>query len=929
MSFPILGFAIVLFSLILKNVFFSEKNAKTFQRHFNKTRFVIKRYLNKTRIALGWRGSRVLAGAWRTLLFSFLGIFVAIVFSVTANGLASETMKVETNSFKWPSGSPTVSSILLSGDNTLYIGTNSGIYFLSDDSKTWPPSNSGLTSTHITSLSQGKDNTLYAGTDGGVFLSHDNAKTWQSSNTGLKNTKVTSLLQANVESLYAGTNDGSVFVARETEAISWESLTKNLTILIEPSKPLSTPSSGLDLRGGLQVLLETDVPENSTVNPNDSATPQIIMDNRANALGVGEVVMQSAPPNRIVAQFPGLTNSNDVVSALQETGVLEFVDMGTLNAVTHLVQDERGTLYKTNNNDDVFYSVDQGLTWIRMGQWKKDYFIYAHIPFWVLYENIHGRQPMWFLNDLTNSVMKSMENGQQGIQYYYSGTSIYKIITRQAPDDILLPWWALRTWTEFWFMPRWGYFAGGTFLLIALWGMVTYGNTAWALKIRPWKFSRVREIIQNNDGKNFDFPILKQWHKSIQSDLVTFGDITSDDLIIIPALLRKSVLSDYLHKYESDQALQKRGRHLVLVAGGSLKTWQTAWQRVAENFSHKAGLSAQEREQVVLLAKSFCNVLGFSLNEYHEVQSASSWRVEAPALRLNLPPRFPLIFIADLNPSPETVRILFDTVSVLKETTYFTLVIPLEPESADVDIPQVLRRVIDSSPYAHDFVVLSHEDVIDILVARYPERILVRQISRQVDISFISPFVVNGPVPLQMFFGRDKEIRNLVDHAVRRNFAIVGNRKIGKTSLLNQVEARLAGKDGVYLLRMDCQAVCDAADFYKAIQNALGINLGADTPSALMAAIRIDEKLSKPPLVLMLDEVDTLLAAEKSQGEALLSVLRQLANEHTCTFIFCGGRVLAQQLRNPESAMFNFPEALPLPYLSREEMDDVIIRPLA
>ena len=39
--------------------------------------------------------------------------------------------------------------------------------------------------------------------------------------------------------------------------------------------------------------------------------------------------MQSAPPNRIVAQFPGLQNSDQVVAALQETGVLEFVDMGS------------------------------------------------------------------------------------------------------------------------------------------------------------------------------------------------------------------------------------------------------------------------------------------------------------------------------------------------------------------------------------------------------------------------------------------------------------------------------------------------------------------------------------------------------------------------------------------------------------------------
>jgi preprotein translocase subunit SecD len=41
------------------------------------------------------------------------------------------------------------------------------------------------------------------------------------------------------------------------------------------------------------------------------------------------VFMQSAPPNRIIAQFPGLTNTDQVVAALQETGVLEFVDLGS------------------------------------------------------------------------------------------------------------------------------------------------------------------------------------------------------------------------------------------------------------------------------------------------------------------------------------------------------------------------------------------------------------------------------------------------------------------------------------------------------------------------------------------------------------------------------------------------------------------------
>src|SRR5512136_2194392 len=101
---------------------------------------------------------------------------------------------------------------------------------------------------------------------------------------------------------------------------------------------------GLDLRGGLQVLLQADLPSSSTVSSNDLTTTRQILENRANGLGVSEVVMQSAPPNRIVAQFPGLTNAEEVVSALQETGLLEFVDMGSTQlAEGTVVQTDFGT----------------------------------------------------------------------------------------------------------------------------------------------------------------------------------------------------------------------------------------------------------------------------------------------------------------------------------------------------------------------------------------------------------------------------------------------------------------------------------------------------------------------------------------------------------------------------------------------------------
>src|SRR5260221_2243297 len=85
---------------------------------------------------------------------------------------------------------------------------------------------------------------------------------------------------------------------------------------------------GLDLRGGLQTLLEADLPADATIAPTDLETTRQILEKRANAIGVSEVLMQTAGERRIVAEFPGINNPEEVISSLQQTGLLEFVDTG-------------------------------------------------------------------------------------------------------------------------------------------------------------------------------------------------------------------------------------------------------------------------------------------------------------------------------------------------------------------------------------------------------------------------------------------------------------------------------------------------------------------------------------------------------------------------------------------------------------------------
>lgn len=108
---------------------------------------------------------------------------------------------------------------------------------------------------------------------------------------------------------------------------------------------------GLDLRGGLQAVLQADM-DCAKVNPADLQVTRQILERRANALGVSEITMQIAGNCRIVAEFPGVENPEQVIASLQQTGRLEFVDMGSTPVPEGtLIQTDYGQTGSTSPSD--------------------------------------------------------------------------------------------------------------------------------------------------------------------------------------------------------------------------------------------------------------------------------------------------------------------------------------------------------------------------------------------------------------------------------------------------------------------------------------------------------------------------------------------------------------------------------------------------
>ena len=85
---------------------------------------------------------------------------------------------------------------------------------------------------------------------------------------------------------------------------------------------------GLDLQGGLQVLLEADVPEGTEIDAEAIDTAKVIVENRVNGLGVTEPLVQKRGERRIIVELPGIEDSEMAIATIQETGLLEFIDAG-------------------------------------------------------------------------------------------------------------------------------------------------------------------------------------------------------------------------------------------------------------------------------------------------------------------------------------------------------------------------------------------------------------------------------------------------------------------------------------------------------------------------------------------------------------------------------------------------------------------------
>ncbi|WP_353643886.1 AAA family ATPase [Mesorhizobium sp. WSM2239] len=269
------------------------------------------------------------------------------------------------------------------------------------------------------------------------------------------------------------------------------------------------------------------------------------------------------------------------------------------------------------------------------------------------------------------------------------------------------------------------------------------------------------------------------------------------------------------------------------------------------------------------------------------------------------------------------------------------IALQLSPESKvgillvqDLIGPTAERIIRDAQTFLPvTLVVIGMQQCAGIASARQSPREALRELLlQQTDLRKLSPFVVRGATPSRVFFGREEEEASLLSTLPTNSVALLGGRRIGKTSLLRHCQTRLQSAD----LRPffgDCQTVRTWEDFGQMAQRAWEVKLPTQfRPQHLFSLIERLDDGSGRSIVLLLDEIDQLLQwdAQRSNDEvpeAFFRACRSISQQGLAQFVFSGERTIASRMSDASSPHWNFCKPLMLQQLSKGAADALITQP--
>lgn len=236
------------------------------------------------------------------------------------------------------------------------------------------------------------------------------------------------------------------------------------------------------------------------------------------------------------------------------------------------------------------------------------------------------------------------------------------------------------------------------------------------------------------------------------------------------------------------------------------------------------------------------------------------------------------------------------------------------------------------------YVILNAEQQTRVQKADSPARVMLDILLSQMPRSQLAPYETHKPVIGSQFFGRQSEINKVLQHP-QKSYLFMGIRRIGKTSLLKELQRRMDCLDPphdhqIRRLYIDCTVINSEEDFlrtltYQLARDELKLLMGRASKSKRYQSMMFDRfaSLHGGPVTFLIDELDRLLPQANNDWH-LFDVLRATANESKARFIMAGFRQAMEAARNQHTPYFNWAEPIQLGRLQRSDVKYMVLVPM-
>jgi hypothetical protein len=319
--------------------------------------------------------------------------------------------------------------------------------------------------------------------------------------------------------------------------------------------------------------------------------------------------------------------------------------------------------------------------------------------------------------------------------------------------------------------------------------------------------------------------------------------------------------------------------------------------------------------------------LGYLVREGKPALGYSLFFVDLSSWKLRLSSHTPVIWVksADLKDTvpQHLLQSLGDVMRERNLSRQIVLVL-LDGES------QPLLQHTASPMY--NLVVIGCEEQEKIRRSRRPSGELLDLISAQVPISTLAPYETRAPVTGSRFFGREYEISRIVGNQ-DTNHAILGIRRIGKTSLLREIERILKeSQDPAHVVYLECSDLLTSDDYIREVVRKLNPR---ELPRLHLQRyifffpdfLERMGRAYKSKIIFLLDEVDNLVIMQRGDWE-LFRMLRASANKGACQYILAGFREAMREQYLLDSPFYNFAQEVRLSEFTRRQAHDLILTPM-